>query len=224
MQAFGQMDSDSLRVAIEISGKLLIGLALAGMIGWERERRHRPAGMRTHMLMMLGVILFAEASKVFSPTTPDRIAAQILTGVGFLGAGTIMRYGSEVRGLTSAASIWATAAIGVVVSVGGAFIVIGLVATLFVLFVLSILNGFEARIKNGARTRTLLVQIQSRETLNRIFEALGAVEIVVESFKALPSEAGIEFEICVLGDAHRAMEVTAAVPGVSSVGLVAAFR
>ena len=216
------IDTDGLRTIIEITGKLLIGLALAGMIGWERELRHRPAGMRTHMLMMLGVILFAEASKVFSTNSPDRIAAQILTGVGFLGAGTIMRYGPEVRGLTSAASIWATAAIGVVVSVGGNFIVVGLVATLCAWFVLSILNKFEARVKNGGRTRTMHVNVQSQDALASILKGLAEAQITVESFKMLPSEAGMQLEMCVHGDAHKALEIVSGARGVNSAGFVAA--
>src|SRR4051794_37987050 len=116
MHAFDDMFSPAgLGILTEILLKSVIALVLAAAIGWEREVHGRPAGMRTHMLLVLGVVLFSEASKAFGSQNPDRIAAQILTGVGFLGAGTIMRMGPQVKGLTSAASIWATAAIGVIV-------------------------------------------------------------------------------------------------------------
>jgi len=90
------------------------------MVGWEREVHGRPAGMRTHMLLVIGVVLMCEVSRAFSPAgDPARIAAQIVTGVGFLGAGAIMRIGMEVKGLTSAASLWTVTGIGMAVSVGG---------------------------------------------------------------------------------------------------------
>jgi len=211
------VNTAEMRTAGEILIKLVFALVLAAMIGWERERRHRPAGIRTHMLMMLGVVLFAEASKAFSPSSPDRIAAQILTGVGFLGAGTIMRYGAEVRGLTSAASIWATAAIGVIVSLGGGFYLVALFATLLALFVLAIVNRLEMGLKNGGRTRLLRVNVQNHDVLTNILEGFSSAHVATESLKILDSEAGLQLELLLTGDPVRIMEVVAHVPGVNSV-------
>jgi putative Mg2+ transporter-C (MgtC) family protein len=94
---------------------------LGGMIGLERETHGRPAGLRTHTLVCLGSTLFTFCSYAIAQpgNDPGRITAQIVTGIGFLCAGTIIHEGSIVRGLTSAASIWTAAAIGVAVGIGG---------------------------------------------------------------------------------------------------------
>ena len=87
----GAFDVKTAGIAIDVLIKLGIGAAIGGAIGYEREFHGRPAGIRTHMLMVLGVVLFCEVSKAFAPNDQARIAAQIVTGVGFLGAGTILR-------------------------------------------------------------------------------------------------------------------------------------
>jgi putative Mg2+ transporter-C (MgtC) family protein len=94
---------------------------LAGaLIGMERERHQSPAGLRTHMLVALASALFAMISIVAAGdrSDPGRIAAQVVTGIGFLGAGTIMRHGSTVKGLTTAASLWMAAALGLAAGFG----------------------------------------------------------------------------------------------------------
>ena len=118
----------------EIALRLLLRVVLCGAIGFEREVRDQPAGFRTHILLGLGATLFTLVSAYsFEPFTraalgsgglqfdPTRISAQIVTGVGFLGAGAIIRRGGDVRGLTTAASLWATAAIGMAVGAGYLF-------------------------------------------------------------------------------------------------------
>jgi putative Mg2+ transporter-C (MgtC) family protein len=107
--------------------RLLLAVVLGGMIGFEREFRDQPAGFRTHILVSLGAALFTIAGAYgvagfvgsggasFDPT---RIAAQVVTGIGFLGGGAILRYGATVRGLTTAAALWVTAAVGVAVGLG----------------------------------------------------------------------------------------------------------
>lgn len=113
----------------ELALRLLTAAALGGLIGFEREIRDQPAGFRTHILVAVGSCLFAiisaygfDAFLGFRPQEirfdPSRIAAQIVTGIGFLGAGAIIRYGMTVRGLTTAASLWIVAAIGLAVAVG----------------------------------------------------------------------------------------------------------
>ena len=117
-----------------IIGRLALAAALAGLIGWQREKAHRPAGFRTHILIGLGAALFTIVSANFAGADPSRIAAGVVTGIGFLGAGAIMHKSRVVEGLTTAASIWATAAIGIAVGVG--FYIIGIVAALIVFLVL----------------------------------------------------------------------------------------
>ena len=105
-----------------MTGQILLSLLLGGVIGFERERPNKPAGLRTHMLVSAGTTAFTLASiygfTTDAPRDPARVAAQIVSGVGFLGAGTIFRSGSEVRGLTTAATIWLVAALGMLVGVG----------------------------------------------------------------------------------------------------------
>jgi putative Mg2+ transporter-C (MgtC) family protein len=113
----------------ELYVRLLVAALLGGAVGLEREFRDQPAGFRTHMLVSLGSCLFALISAYgvdafLSPGDPDvsadptRIAAQIVSGIGFLGAGAILRYGTTVRGLTTAASLWVVAAIGMAAAFG----------------------------------------------------------------------------------------------------------
>ena len=121
---------------LELLGRLLLAAVLGGAIGAERELNDQAAGLRTHMLLTIGACLFTLISAYgFGGgigTDPSRLAAQIVTGIGFLGGGAIVRHGLTVKGLTTAASIWATASVGVaigagsyVLGVGGAVLVVG---------------------------------------------------------------------------------------------------
>jgi putative Mg2+ transporter-C (MgtC) family protein len=96
---------------------LLLAVALGAIVGIEREKAHRPAGLRTHMLVCLGSCLFTIVSINFS-LDPARIASGIVAGIGFIGAGTIWAEKDKVKGITTAASLWATAAIGLTVGIG----------------------------------------------------------------------------------------------------------
>jgi putative Mg2+ transporter-C (MgtC) family protein len=126
---------------LELLGRLLLAAVLGGAIGAERELNDQAAGLRTHMLLTIGACLFTLISAYgFGGgigTDPSRLAAQIVTGIGFLGGGAIVRHGLTVKGLTTAASIWATASVGVaigagsyILGIGGAVLVVG---TLFAL-------------------------------------------------------------------------------------------
>jgi len=119
---------------LELLARLLLAAVLGGAIGAERELNDQPAGLRTHMLLTTGACLFTliSAYGFGRGTDPSRIAAQIVTGIGFLGGGAIVRDGLTVKGVTTAASIWATASVGVaigagsyVLGVGGAVLVVG---------------------------------------------------------------------------------------------------
>jgi putative Mg2+ transporter-C (MgtC) family protein len=119
---------------LELLGRLLLAAVLGGGIGAERELNDQPAGLRTHMLLTTGACLFTliSAYGFDGNTDPSRIAAQIVTGIGFLGGGAIVRDGLTVKGVTTAASIWATASVGVaigagsyVLGIGGAVLVVG---------------------------------------------------------------------------------------------------
>jgi putative Mg2+ transporter-C (MgtC) family protein len=102
----------------EIVTRLLISAILSGLIGLERESHARPAGLRTHILVGLGSCLIMVISVHGFPQDPARLAAQVVSGIGFLGAGTILREGLSVRGLTTAASLWVVSGIGLSVGMG----------------------------------------------------------------------------------------------------------
>jgi len=122
--------------------QLMLAALLGGIIGLDRERRQHEAGLRTHILVCTGACLFTVLSwQAFPGGDPSRVASQILPGIGFLGAGTILKYGRTIHGLTTATSIWITAAIGMAVGAGAWFL--ALCGTLMIWFVLSILHRVE---------------------------------------------------------------------------------
>src|SRR5688500_3391106 len=128
----------------ELIQRLLLSVVLGAVLGFEREWRQKYAGLRTNILIALGSTLFTVMSidlSVSSGGDPTRIAAQIVTGIGFLGAGAIMRTGGGVRGLTTASMIWVNAAIGV--AVGGGEYRLAVIATAVALVVLVLLNPVE---------------------------------------------------------------------------------
>ncbi len=126
---------------------LFIAAVLGGLIGLEREAEHRPAGLRTYTLVSVGAALFTllsiHAFPVEGPRDTARIAAQIVSGIGFLGAGTVWRSQNQAHGLTTAAGLWVTAAIGM--AAGAGYIVLAAISTVLVLFVLRVLLMFEHR-------------------------------------------------------------------------------
>ena len=129
--------------------RLLVAAGLSAVLGLEREYHQKPAGLRTNMLIGIGSALFTILSLSLaqaSTGSTDRIAAQIVTGIGFLGAGAILRGQHEVHGLTTAATIWVNAAIGMAVGVGLIGLAIGTTAvTLLVLAALTPLESFFVR-------------------------------------------------------------------------------
>jgi len=106
----------------EILIRLILAVVIGGLIGWEREVVHKPAGIRTHMLVCLGSALFALVTLQTIPEETGRIISGVATGIGFLGAGTIFKARDSVHGLTTAASIWVVAAVGLAVGIGQYFL------------------------------------------------------------------------------------------------------
>ena len=136
----------------EIISRLFLALVLGMLIGMERLFIHKEAGMKTHALVSLGSALFVIASEMIilkyadiGGFDPTRIASQIIVGIGFLGAGSIMLDGSRLRGLTTASGLWVTAGIGMAAGFG--YSSLACIATALVLFVLIIVNMLEKPIK-----------------------------------------------------------------------------
>ncbi len=148
----------------EIMFRLVFSAIMGGLIGLEREMHSQPAGLRTHIILAIGstiamVLSINMAIKFHSVATngdPERLAAQVISGIGFLGAGAIFRYGAGVKGLTTAASLWTTAIIGL--AIGSGDLPLGVAATGLTLFVLVALDFFEKRYLQGSTTRTVYIK------------------------------------------------------------------
>jgi putative Mg2+ transporter-C (MgtC) family protein len=163
--------------------RLALAVLLGGAIGFERELRDREAGLRTHMLVCLGSALFTIVSAYgFSEflvsgdpvirADPTRIAAQIVTGIGFLGAGAIIRQGVSVRGLTTAATLWVAAAIGMAAGAGyysGA--IIATVVTLIALWPLRII-AYRVFERMRPDERSMVVHLRAGTSLARLLDTL----------------------------------------------------
>ncbi len=161
-------------IQFDVAVRLVIAAVLGAAIGVEREIHGHPAGMRTHLLVCVGSALFTGLS-IYSfgasatPGAPDpaRVAAQIVAGIGFLGAGAIIKDGPSIRGLTTAASLWATAAIGM--SAGTGEYIVATTASAIVVFSLWPLNRIAERLHRADKTT-----LQIRVTLEHL-DALGEI-------------------------------------------------
>jgi putative Mg2+ transporter-C (MgtC) family protein len=180
---------------VEVLLKILVAVVFGGIVGWQREARYRPAGLRTHVLVCVGSAVYTLASMSFAGNAdPSRIASQVATGMGFLGAGTIIRHGSVVRGLTTAASLWAVAGIGICAGIGGKSLWVGGIATIVVLTTLTLLRSLELRVI--ARRRDAQITFSMRDARHRIpdiQQALEAEGVRIESLRVLDAEqAGLQ--------------------------------
>ena len=137
---------------VEVLLRLLCAMFIGAVIGTERELTHRPAGMRTHMLVALGSCVVMITSQMifhqyraFGATPdPDRLSAQVITGVGFLGAGTILKEGPSIKGLTTAASVWAVACLGI--AVGGGYYALGIIGTVGMIIILVLFEWLQEKL------------------------------------------------------------------------------
>lgn len=170
--------------------RLVIAAAAGSIIGFERERLQWAAGLRTHMLVCVGSCLVMIVSAFgFSDILgqknvvldPSRIAAQVVSGIGFLGAGTILLRGEVVRGLTTAASLWAVAAIGL--AVGAGLFVAALTTTGIVLLILAGIKPIEEMYRDKMQTRRITVSAQrGTVTLATLHDTIGARASRVKQF------------------------------------------
>ena len=150
---------------VQIVLRVLVGAVLGAAVGFERERQDQPAGLRTHMILVIGatlaMILSVNLGYLFArpgtPADPARLAAQVISGIGFLGAGAILRYGFTVKGLTTATSLWTMAIVGM--AVGAGYYLIGVVTTALILIVLALLNILENRFVRTSVSRFISVEV-----------------------------------------------------------------
>lgn len=182
---------------LELVARLFLAAILGGVIGFERERLSWSAGLRTHMLVCVSACLVMIVSAYgfhdvlaqdHIGLDPSRMAAQVVSGIGFLGAGAILLRGEIVRGLTTAASLWSVAAVGL--AVGGGLYLAAVAATGIMLFILAGLKPVERRYFAAKQARELLISAErGRVTLHVLEQELGAVTSRISTFIVQHSEA-----------------------------------
>jgi putative Mg2+ transporter-C (MgtC) family protein len=153
--------------------KILVSMLVGLLIGIEREYRSKPAGLRTLMLVSVGSCIFTMLSLKIGTANPDRLAANIITGIGFLGAGAIFKDDNRINGLTTATTIWVCAALGM--SIGAGHVFLAFVGATAVLFVLSLLVFAERYIDTRSTTRDYRIvctyTADTLEAYEKIFKA-----------------------------------------------------
>jgi len=190
---------------------LRIGLSalIGAVIGLERERRKQPAGLRTHAVLSVGSCLITLVS-IYTAyeyggehSDPTRITAQIVSGIGFLGAGAILRFGLTVKGLTTAASLWSTAGLGM--AVGSGMYVLSVFTTLVMLFLLSMVSRIEkevirskgeiqirVRIKDSENALKEVVSLFGEGNLQKLLRKEGEIELILKTSEHESPEEKLE--------------------------------
>ena len=199
--------------------RLLIATGLGGLIGLQRELSGKPAGLRTNLLICLGAALITQVSLSLPARLgagdPARIAAQIVAGIGFLGAGTIMRSQHAVHGLTSAATIWVVAAVGL--TVGAGFERQAAFATVIIVLALSALGQVERRFL-GPNTLTASILVSDRSLdLAALLPRLGVRQQHTSSWQQL-GDGAVRVQVTWRGaedGAARLAQAAAALPGIT---------
>ncbi len=216
------------QVALRLACAMLVGI----IIGLEREYTHRPAGLRTHILVAVGAcavsvtgeMLFTQYHALGAMPDPARLSAQVITGVGFLGAGTIMKEGATVKGLTTAASVWAVACLGIAAGFG--YFTLTLLGTVFMFFTLTLVEALQHRfIRVGSSEENYALETNDLSAaLNRITAVAQSQQVAVLDMAAVKTEDGhrLSFRVHFSGRRHkkhhaRFFEALAIAPEVTSV-------
>ena len=211
---------------LELVLRLVVAAVLGGLVGLERERLEWAAGMRTHALVSLGSALFMVVSIFgFSDILneqhvildPSRVAAQVASGIGFIGAGTIIFRREIVKGLTTAASIWAVAAVGL--AVGGGMFLAAISATLLALALLVLARPVKQRLfPNRKEARRVRLVLRRDTSLTELRSEIEASEVPLERIVVRPgSSAGEDDAELVLGKGSQEEELLSLVEGLRRV-------
>ncbi|MBI4313291.1 MAG: MgtC/SapB family protein [Candidatus Omnitrophica bacterium] len=204
--------------------RMALAAVLGGAIGYERELHGRAAGLRTHVLVCVGsALIMLTAEHLFNVyagranVDPGRFAAHVVSGIGFLGAGTILQFRTSVRGLTTAAGLWAAAGIGL--AAGSGFYAGALGATVLVLSSLYLLTQLEWKYVRKSRYKVLTIHADNQlDVLSAVRSALSRYGVTVQDFEIRKQEGQMVLELAIyLSSHHQDDELTRAilaVPGV----------
>lgn len=170
--------------------KILFATFIGGLIGFEREVINRPAGFRTHILVCVASAIVMDVNILLAATNinmdPTRLGAQVISGIGFLGAGTIIKEGPTVKGLTTAASLWSIACIGLVVGAG--YYLIALITAIIMLITLKTFSQIEQKLTRSKRLFTLLVYTDDSP------ERLGTITLILGEFNCRINKVTLSHE------------------------------
>lgn len=197
-------------VAAVTSGivRILLAAICGAVIGTERGRKHRPAGLRTHMLVCVAAALVMVTNEqlieVYGSGDPTRMGAQVISGIGFLGAGTIITdRQSRIRGLTTAAGLWASACVGL--AIGSGYYLGGVLTCIFILIIFTKFIGIEKHFVKRSRTMEIRVSFENAKSLNHFISELTSCECNVVSFEVFGKNANLQI-VLPAGNCHE--EVT----------------
>lgn len=177
--------------------RLLCAMLVGLIIGTEREYTHRPAGMRTHILVALGAcavmvtgqLIFVQYHPYGASPDPARLAAQVITGVGFLGAGTILREGINVKGLTTAASLWSVACLGI--AAGGGYYMVAIVGMVFIFITLTLFEFLQNKLIKPRTVRDYTLEVDDiAAALEAIHTLAGRCKCELGGFRAETTAEG----------------------------------
>lgn len=195
---------------IEFLSQIIVCFLLSSCIGIERQYRRRAVGLRTIILVSLGSFLFVTFSFSFPDSDTTRIAAQVVAGIGFLGAGVIIKDGKSVKGLTTAATLWCAAAIGILCSAN--LLVEAITGTLFILFTNIILRTVNSRINNLSGNinynlyyfSMIIEEHNEKEIIKTIKDIVKNNHSTINSLEASDTENGnVKLNICITIDADN---------------------
>ena len=193
--------------------RLVAASGLTAAVGLERELAAQPAGLRTHLLVGLGAGLFCVVGASVTGSDPTRVAAQVVTGVGFLGAGAILHNGAGVKGLTTAASLWVAAAIGLACGLGS--LVVATAATVIALVALVGLRALEVNIFPHRRGHVVELEVTAEADLARV---------MVEATAVFGVPAHLQAALCAADGSTRLVLISSLARGYSRLDLVLQLR
>lgn len=175
-----------LSIILRISAAIVVG----GLIGLERGSKNRPAGLRTYMLVCVGACLIMLTNQYIYQFTgagdPMRLGAQVVSGIGFLGAGTIIvTKHNQIKGLTTAAGLWASAGVGLAIGIG--FYEAAVTATIGIYLILTLFQRWEHRVHKKIRSLEIYVELDNKTPLNEFTQGLRALNMQIEGMQFEPS-------------------------------------
>ncbi|NLP16479.1 MAG: MgtC/SapB family protein [Clostridiales bacterium] len=181
--------------------RLVLAVILGGIIGFERGRSGRPAGLRTHILVCLGSVLAMMTNQFifekFGVSDPTRMAAQVISGIGFLGAGTILVTGRhQVKGLTTAAGLWATACMGLAIGIG--FYKAAVAACIMITFATVVLHRFDNFLVSKSRIMDLYIEFSNTVPFTTVLDTLKSYQVDIETIEIVKPTYGANAQIAAI--------------------------